>query len=113
MKKMTALIVAAGMSVASGAALAGGDAGAGHKLYQSSCASCHGMKAQGQGMFPKLAGLSADRVKKALVAFKNNDSAALKKMGLGGSNAAIMAPNAAGLSDQDMDNLAAYLASLK
>jgi len=113
MKKMTTLIVAAGLSVASGVAMAGGDAAAGKTLYQSSCASCHGMKAEGQGMFPKLAGLSADRVKNALVAFKNNDSAALKKMGLGGANSAIMAPNAAGLSGQDMDNLSAYIATLK
>lgn len=112
MKKLTALLLTAGL-MTSGAAMAAGDAAAGKSLFNASCASCHGMKAQGQGMFPKLAGLSTERIKTTLVAFKAGDMATLKKEGLGGPNYAIMAPNAAGLSEQDMDNLAAYIVTLK
>lgn len=112
MKKLTVLMLTAGL-MTSGAALAAGDAASGKALYDASCASCHGMQAQGQGMFPKLAGLSSERIKTTLVAFKAGDMATLKKEGLGGPNYAIMAPNAAGLSEQDMDNLTAYIITLK
>ncbi len=112
MKKMTVLMLAAGL-MTSGAAMAAGDSAAGTTLFDASCASCHGMQAQGQGMFPKLTGMSATDVKATLAAFKSGDMATLKKRNLGGPNYAIMAPNAAGLSDQDMENLGAYIATLK
>ncbi|MFP4252067.1 MAG: c-type cytochrome [Guyparkeria sp.] len=113
MKKLTAIAFASGLAVASGQAMAA-DADAGKKLYEQSCASCHGQKAQGQGMFPKLAGHSADETVQALTHYKNGDQDALKEMdaNLGGSNFAIMAPNAAGLSEGDMENLGAYIESL-
>ena len=112
MKKLTAIVFASGLAAASGQAMAA-DADAGKKLYEQSCASCHGMKAEGQGMFPKLSGKSADHIATALAHYKNGDQDALKEMGdLGGSNFAIMAPNAAGLSDADMENLGAYIESL-
>ncbi|MFO7581282.1 c-type cytochrome [Guyparkeria sp.] len=112
MKKLTAIVFASGLAAASGQVLAA-DADAGKKLYEQSCASCHGMKAEGQGMFPKLTGQSADHIATALAHYKNGDQDALKEMGdLGGSNFAIMAPNAAGLSDADMENLGAYIESL-
>jgi len=113
MKKLTAIALASGLAVASAQAMAA-DATAGKKLYEQSCASCHGMKAEGQGMFPKLAGKSAERITTALTHYKNGDQAALKEMEgeIGGSNYAIMAPNAAGLSQGDIDNLAAYISSL-
>ncbi|HER34314.1 MAG: c-type cytochrome [Halothiobacillaceae bacterium] len=113
MKKLTAIAFASGLTIASMQAMAA-DASAGKNLYEQSCASCHGMKAQGQGMFPKLAGQSAERITTALTHYKNGDQAALKEMegNLGGSNYAIMAPNAAGLSEADIENLGAYISSL-
>ncbi|MGM0516977.1 MAG: c-type cytochrome [Pseudomonadota bacterium] len=112
MKKLTAIVFASGLAVASGQALAA-DADAGNKLYTQSCASCHGQKAEGQGMFPKLTGKSAEHIATALSHYKNGNQDALKEMGdLGGSNFAIMAPNAAGLSEADMENLGAYIAGL-
>ncbi len=113
MKKLTAIVFASGLAAASAQAMAA-DADAGKKLYEQSCASCHGMKAEGQGMFPKLTGKSADHIATALAHYKNGDQDALKEMGgdLGGSNFSIMAPNAAGLSEGDMENLGAYIESL-
>lgn len=113
MKKLTAIALASGLAVASAQAMAA-DAAAGKKLFEQSCASCHGMKGEGQGMFPKLAGKSAEHLTTALTHYKNGDQAALKEMGgnLGGSNYAIMAPNAAGLSEGDIENLSAYISSL-
>ena len=113
MKKLTAIAFASGLAVASAQAMAA-DTTAGKKLYEQSCASCHGMKAEGQGMFPKLAGKSAERISTALTHYKNGDQAALKEMdgNLGGSNYAIMAPNAAGLSQSDIENLGAYIGGL-
>jgi len=112
MKKLTAIAFASGLAAASGQALAA-DVDAGKQLYTQSCASCHGQQAQGQGMFPKLTGKSAEHIATALAHYKNGDQAALKEMGdLGGSNYAIMAPNAAGLSEADMENLGAYIAGL-
>lgn len=112
MKKLTAIAFASGLAVASGQAMAA-DVKAGQKLYEQSCASCHGQKAQGQGMFPALAGKSAEHITTALGHYKDGNQDALKEMGdLGGSNYAIMAPNAAGLSEGDMENLGAYIGSL-
>lgn len=112
MKKLIAIAFASGLAAASAQAMAA-DVKAGKKLYEQSCASCHGQQAQGQGMFPALAGKSADRIVTALGHYKNGNQDALKEMGdLGGSNFAIMAPNAAGLSDGDMENLGAYIESL-
>jgi cytochrome c553 len=112
MKKLTAIAFASGLAVACGPALAA-DVDAGKTLYVQSCASCHGQQAQGQGMFPKLAGRSAEHIATALSHYKNGEQDALKKMGdLGGPNFPIMAPNAAGLSEEDMENLGAYIASL-
>ncbi len=112
MKKLTAIVFASGLAAASAQATAA-DIDAGKKLYEQSCASCHGMQAQGQGMFPKLSGKSAEHIVTALGHYKNGNQDALKEMGnLGGSNYPIMAPNAAGLSDSDMENLGAFIGNL-
>lgn len=90
----------------------GGDAAAGKTKY-ASCAACHGADGKGNGgAFPNLTKLNAEDAYHILKAFKSGDKAALKKRGLGGSRYGIMAPNAAGLSDQDMKDLAAYIAKL-
>lgn len=83
---------------------AAGDADAG-KGKSAACAACHG--ANGIGIaptFPNLAGQKADYLVAQLKAFKSGERK--------GANAAMMAPMAAGLSEQDMMDLAAYYSSL-
>jgi len=84
-----------------GAAQAAGDVAAG-QAKAAVCAGCHGDKGQGSPPFPALAGKpEADQVK------------ALKDFKSGARSNPMMTGIAATLSDQDMDNLAAYYASLK
>lgn len=78
-------------------AFAAGDASAG-KTKAAVCAACHGTNGIGiADNYPNLAGQHADYIVKQLKAFKD-----------GSRGDAVMAPMAAGLSDQDMADLAAY-----
>jgi cytochrome c553 len=77
---------------------------AGKIKYGSVCAGCHGLQAQGQASFPKLAGQSAEQL-----AGKLHDYKAGKTLG---QQSAMMIPNAQSLSDEDINALAKYIASL-
>lgn len=94
----------------SGSALAG-DVSAGQTKYSASCASCHGANGQGMGNFPPVTGHSADHTAKVLTLYKEGNQDALKDMGLGGQFS-LMAPNASALSDEDIQNLGAFIATL-
>ncbi len=81
-------------------ALAAGDAAAG-KAKAAACAGCHGADGNAPSdAFPKLAGQHAEYVSRQLHLFKS-----------GGRQNAIMAGMAAGLSDQDVADVAAYFES--
>ena len=91
----------------SGLAMAQGDPEAG-KAKSMTCAACHG--GDGNSMIPmnpNLAGQHAKYLAKQLADFK---TAALSG-GKDGRNNAVMNGMAVGLSDQDMQDLAAYFAS--
>lgn len=103
--KKTVVALSAVVALMSGTAFAAGDAAAGKAKYSAVCASCHGMNAEGAGIFPKLAGKTADDVTAKLTAYKAGKQV--------GPNTAMMAPMAAGLSDADIANLAAHIATLK
>ncbi len=80
-----------------------GDIAAGkQKMQQVGCAACHGAKGQKPAApnFPRLAGQYQDYLIRALKAYRSKDRVQ-----------AIMNGIAAGLSDQDITNLAAYFAS--
>lgn len=77
----------------------------GRLKYGGICSGCHGKNGEGMGIFPKLAGQSAESL-----AAKLRDYRAGKHMG---EQTAMMAPNAQNLSDEDIDALAAYIAGLK
>ncbi len=102
MKKiiMVAAVIV-GMS-ALGSASAAGDAAAG-KVKAAVCAACHGMNGISvNAMWPNLAGQKADYIIKQLKAFK-----------AGTRKDPLMSPQAAALSDQDIENVAAHFSSLK
>jgi cytochrome c553 len=85
-------------------AVADGDAAAGESK-SAACASCHGMNGISQaGIFPNLAGQKAEYLIAQLTAFKSGERKS--------ANSAMMIPMAAGLSDQDMRDLAAYFSGL-
>jgi cytochrome c553 len=98
--KTFAVAAACGLFALSGVVYAAGDAAAG-KAKSVVCAGCHG--ADGNStvpMYPRLAGQHEQYLVTALKEFKS-----------GVRNNPIMKPMAAPLSDQDVENLAAYFSS--
>jgi cytochrome c553 len=98
-RKLTAIIIVASFGVA-GVAQAAGNAAAG-KDKSAVCAGCHGDRGQGIAPNPALAGKAEADLVKALKDFKS------------GRVNSVMHGLTASLSDQDIENLAAYYASLK
>jgi cytochrome c553 len=83
------------------AAQAGGDVQAG-KTKAAGCVGCHGANGQGVPPNPALAGKSEDQLLQAMKDYKSGKRAN-----------AVMKALTGPLSDQDLQNLAAYYASLK
>jgi len=84
-------------------AQAAGDAAAGESLYSSmGCMGCHGPSGNSAmpDMFPKLAGLEEAYIDEQLKAFKSGER-----------QNATMQPMSSSLSDADIANMAAYLAT--
>jgi len=95
-----------GLTVLFGAqSVLAGDAAAG-KAKAALCASCHG--ANGVALmpaYPNLAGQNEPYLVSSLKAYRDKQR--------NGGMAAIMQMQAANLSDEDIDNIAAHFASLK
>lgn len=88
-------------SLAAGAALAGGDPAAG-KAKAAVCVGCHGANGISTNpLWPNLAGQKAPYIVKQLKAFR-----------AGTRQDPLMGPIAKNLSDQDMEDLAAYFSGL-
>ena len=83
------------------AAHAAGDVQAG-KTKAAGCVGCHGANGQGVPPNPALAGKSEDQLLQAMQDYKSGKRAN-----------AVMKALTGPLSDQDIQNLAAYYASLK
>lgn len=84
-----------------GAAQAAGDVAAG-KAKAAACAGCHGANGQGVAPNPPLAGMAAEKFVEAMKDYKS-----------GKRNNALMKSIATPFSDQDLENMGAYYASLK
>ncbi len=100
--KNTIIALAAAGLVSFGVAAQASDANAGQASY-ATCVGCHGMAAEG-GVGQKLAGQAAADIVAKLHKYKNGEQV--------GPMTSMMAPMAAGLSDADIENIAAYTASL-
>ncbi|WP_018158472.1 MULTISPECIES: c-type cytochrome [unclassified Thioalkalivibrio] len=85
-------------------ALEEGDAERGQSRYNT-CVACHGAQGQGTPVFPKLAGRDAEYIADKLVRYRAGETV--------GDQTALMAPNAANLSDQDIADLAVYVATFE
>lgn len=97
-KVIVSLVLGLGMLATANAQ---GDAEAG-KAKAATCAACHGATGHSAvDTYPNLAGQHAEYIVKQLKAFKDGST----------RSDAVMAPMAAGLSEQDMLDLGAYFAS--
>ena len=90
------------LMLSSGAAMAGGDASAGEGK-STTCQACHGADGNGiDPMYPKLSGQYASYLEQALKDYKS-----------GARSNPIMAGFSATLSEEDIEDLAAYYASME
>lgn len=95
----------AGLLILSLPVLAAGDRSAGQQK-SATCIACHGTEGKARApIYPNLAGQHADYLALSLRAYQSG--------GRSGGQAEVMKAFVAGLSDEDIDDLAAYYASLK
>jgi cytochrome c553 len=98
-KRVCCVFASMALLVFSSAAFAAGDANAG-KEKANACTSCHGVDGQGSEPNTKIAGMSVENFKAAILAYKSGER-----------NHAMMQMFAKKLSDQDIEDLAAYYAA--
>lgn len=102
LKRIANISIAAGMLSAVLPVMAG-DVGTGERLYSSKgCIGCHGPagRSPNPDLFPAIAGQDAAVLVEQLKAFRSGER-----------NNPMMTPMAKGLSDQEIADLAAYLAA--
>jgi cytochrome c553 len=99
MKKIAVLLATVAMWILAATAFAAGDSAAG-KTKAASCGACHGPDGNSTNpMWPKLAGQHSAYLIKQLKAFKSGER-----------KDPLMSPMAAGLSEKDMEDMAAFFA---
>ena len=103
MKKFVFTGLALGAALFMGGAAHAGDPEAGKAKY-GTCIACHGAQGQGQAIFPKLAGHTAEETIELLKKYRAGETV--------GPNTPLMAPQATNLSDEDIADLAAYIETL-
>jgi len=112
MKKLT-LALAASLIAAFGATANAADLAAGQEAFQKyTCASCHGADAKTSTLpsYPILAGQHADYLVHALKAYKRGQAGAPASSNV--RKNAVMGAMVQQLSEEDIVNISAWLASL-
>lgn len=74
----------------------------GQSLYRTACAQCHGRDAGGTAVFPALEAQAADYLVERLLAYRSGEAA--------GPNSALMMPVARDLTNQQIIDVAEFLA---
>lgn len=101
MQRTSAIIASALLAITSGAATAAGGNPAAGEAKSQACTACHGERGNStNAMFPRLNGQHESYLYRALRHYKS-----------GARQNPVMSGQVAGLSDQDMRDLAAYYAS--
>jgi cytochrome c553 len=81
------------------------DKAAGEERYYESCVNCHGQAGKGASSYPKISGNEVAYTTEKLRAYREG----IKQ----GPNSALMIMMAKPLTDEEIDNLAAYLEDAK
>ena len=97
------ILIALALTCSLSATVQAQDAAAGKAKY-AMCIACHGAQGQG-GVGPKLQGQKSEAIVKKLTAYKNKQQI--------GPQSALMWGMAGGLTLADINNIAAYTATLK
>lgn len=84
-------------------ALAEADLDGGEQIFKQSCRNCHGPRAQGMASFPRLAGLEVDYLLGRLQQYHAGERV--------GPGSPLMIPVAKALSEDEMRDVSAYIAS--
>ena len=105
------ILMLALVAAASGVAQAAGNAERGKAKADQVCAACHAVQGNWNKTLqpdqPKLAGQHYDYLVTALNAYKQGEKSVI------GRKNAVMAPMAATLSKQDIEDIAAYLSGMQ
>ncbi|WP_345247903.1 c-type cytochrome [Pigmentiphaga soli] len=113
MKRVSLALAGALLACAGASAVAAGSAEAGKAVYQRvNCAQCHGADAKTttDPSYPKLAGQHPDYLVHALRAYQRGQTNAAPSANI--RKNPIMGAFAVQLSDQDIQDVAAYLSDL-
>jgi cytochrome c553 len=84
-------------------ALADANIDSGEEIFRQSCRNCHGPRAQGMASFPRLAGLEAEHLLGRLQQYHAGERV--------GPGSPLMIPVAKALSEDEMRDVSAYIAS--
>ena len=82
-----------------------GDTVAGDKRYHQSCHACHGPAGKGVSSYPKVSGNSIEYTREKLQAYRAGQKI--------GPNSGLMIMMAKPLTDEEIENLSAYLKDAK
>ena len=95
------VVLAVGLSSSATA----GDAVAGDKRYHQSCHACHGPAGKGVSSYPKISGNPVEYTREKLQAYRSGQKI--------GPNSGLMIMMAKPLTDEEIENLSAYLKDAK